>query len=422
MAKFDAFETVYQHILSGNNVLIIGEGGTGKTFMLKKLIKILDAEDISAVMTASTGVAASNVGGKTFHSFSGIGLGEGERDSLLKKVLGRKKIVEDIITTRVLFIDEISMLGVSIFDKVDYIFRKVRKFNEPFGGMQLVLCGDFLQLPPVNDNFIFNWEKFGQLKLKTVNLTEKKRYDDEEWSSLLSRARVGKLSQQDSRILKDKCEESARINFSTFEIRPTILYCKKVDVDYENKTELKKIDDDKYTFYATDTHTGMNQLQINFLFTQLDQLIPKKISLKKGAQVMLRYNMDVKSGLVNGARGVVLEINEKSEMVTVKFHNGIIVPIGQHVWDIKDKKAKVKVSREQIPLILAYSITIHKCQGLTLDLAICNLKDVFEYGQAYVALSRVRNLKGLYLTGLTKDSIKAHPQALEFMEKIVNTN
>jgi len=407
-------------IQKNDNVLIIGAGGVGKSTFLRYIYLLL--QDVKCcVLSATTGVAALNISGMTLHRFAGIGLGTDDKDVLLKKVMNNKKTITRLKGTDILFIDEVSMLGAELLDKLNFIFQNVRGNKRPMGGMQLVLCGDFLQLPPIRDKFLFEYSDYKSLNIKRFELTKLKRFTDKAYSELLSRFRVGKPTESDIDILRSRYEKYKEIenDIKNWEIRPTKIYSKKVDVEYENMIELEKIDEDEYNFEATDSLTGGNEMQLEYLVTELNNNIPKNISLKKGAQVMLRKNIDVENGLVNGSRGVVLQIFEESMNVLVKFKNGITAIIDFEKWEAKDRKAKTKVIREQIPLILAYAITIHKSQGTTLDFCICDLGlSVFEDAQAYVALSRNRSLEGLYLSDFDESCVRSNKKALEFLEKL----
>lgn len=409
---------IQEAIERGDNVLIIGEGGTGKTFLLRMLFSKLSAKKECA-MTATTGAAAILVEGKTLHSWAGIGLGQDEVEKLVKKILNNSTVKTRWRTTNILFLDEVSMLGASLLEKLNEVAQKVRGSKKPFGGLQLVFCGDILQLCPVKDKFFFEASCYTSLNFGQYELKDLKRFTDKDYATMLSSLRLGKVSDIHYNMLKKREEEYENVkeDMENWQIKPTILYAKRADVDYENMKALEKIDEVEYEFEATDSFKMKdkdNERQIEMLKIFLENRIPQKISLKKGAQVMLKYNINSDVGLVNGSRGVVMDIDIKSDTVYVLFLNGTIFPVTPITWKEKDKE-KSKAYRTQIPLILATSITMHKCQGITLDFVICNLAEIFEYGQAYVALSRVKGFSGLFLTGLSKDVFRAHPKALKFL-------
>ena len=411
------------------SVLLEGPGGTGKSFTLIKIVEKLQKSGKMVSCTATTGVAALNlstplVKASTLHRWAGIGLGDKSANALFTKIKYDQRARQRWIETDILIIDEVSMLGASLFEKLDYIGRHIRgKIDIPFGGLILVLCADFLQLPPVNDEWVFSSSAWKCLSSRMVPIifSEPKRYPDLDWFKMLLRIRKGEHTQSDIEFLYSRKEAydkwfEQKDRLSLLDLRPTILHSKRVDVESENTTELEKLPG-RLTYYkATDTFLPLNShAKIEYYEKLLDDAIPKIICLNIGAQVMLKANLDIDAGLANGSRGVVTALTPDS--ATVKWKNETITIVGLYSWSKEDKEAKM--SRTQLPLVLAYSLTIHKAQGVTIDYAICNLgPSVFCPGQAYVSLSRIRESKGLLLSDLYPDSIMADKQALEYVDNL----
>ena len=408
------------------NIFLHGPAGTGKTTLIKEISSRLKEEGKEVAMTATTGAAAVNIKGSTLHRFAGIGLGNDDKFKLYKRVMSQKKYIERWRSASILIIDEVSMLGGELFDKIDFVARKVRKRKEPMGNLQIIISGDLLQLPPIKDKWIFESETWKTLNLLIFNLTESKRYEKDDYFEMLLRIRENKQTKKDIMELQECVQKYEKVEdeIEKWEIKPTILYSRRMDVDYFNQNELDKLQGMAYEFEAIDDFEfkdiseNVTDQQKQYYKNILNDAIPEKIFLKIGAQVMLRKNIDIDTGLINGSRGVVLDINEKSGMVKVKFLNGVMTDIDYEQWEIDD--ADVFIIRQQLPLILAWSFTIHKSQGATLDFVICDLGfSVFSYSQAYVALSRVRDIKGLYLTEFESSSIRTDPTALKFVQSIV---
>ena len=377
------------------NYLFHGPGGCGKTVALK-LLHIPSTYKV--FYTAATGIAAINLpNGSTLHRWAGIGLAKESAEVLAVKVTHVAKL--RWLKADILIIDEISMIGSNLFDKLDYIGRTIRKINLPFGGIRLILSGDFLQLSPINDGWIFNSKVWPTLDLQVILFDKMMRFNDEQYFSMLLRARKGTITDDDVNMLR-KCNRPLE-----GDIMPTILYARKVNVNDLNIAELNKLDTEERIYESR--CTGMKPEDAEVMYD-----IPHKLRLKIGAQVMLRINLDNK--LVNGSRGIVVGLN--SRCVNVKFLCGVF-PIDAHLWEHGDIHLYTSIS--QIPLILAWAITIHKSQGSTLDRVKCNLgNSIFTAGQAYIALSRVRNLESLELEHLNRKKIFADGEALTFVEKL----
>ncbi len=421
---------------AGENVILHGPGGTGKTFSLRLIASYLMEQGKIVACTATTGVAALNLNvpeklimARTLHSWSGIGLGRLSKEKLYTKVYQKKAYRDRWRETDVLIIDEISMFGKSLLEKLDYIGRRVRqgirqKNPKPFGGLQLIFSGDFLQLPPVKDEWGFCADAWKRMNLIPFIFSEPKRYDDTRYFELLLRIRKGEQTDKDIALLRkrvdayDHLQEILSKIKSSVAIRPTILFPRRIDVQAYNDKELAKLPSDLKEFTAIDEFTAFTKgTRRDPYINLLDDMIPKCLAIRVGAQVMLKANLDVQSGLVNGTRGVVtgISMDGPEPVICTKFLNGKSLRLIRHVWTVEDKDGFS--SRSQFPLILAWAFTIHKGQGSTLDYAICDLR-VFAKGQAYVALSRVRNLKGLFISELWPSLIEADEEALEFEKEL----
>ena len=412
-------EKVIELVSTGKNVLLLGPGGCGKTYSLKRIFYSFNPK--STFLTATTGIAAFNIceEAKTLHSFAGVGIGQGTRDDLLGKVISSKWTVKRWKAAKILIIDEISMLGEAFFNKLDYIAKFVRQNELPMGGIQIIASGDFLQLPPVKDEFVFRSEVWNDLNFEVVRFEEPKRYDDVNWFNTLSRIRIGETSDEDDILLKSRMDEwnNNRKEILKADVKPTILYSKRINVEGYNRKQLDKINEEEIVFEAFDyIETKLKTPpSIDIFKKQLEDLIPSVINLKVGAQVMVRRNFPLDPMLVNGTRGVIVKILDES--VIIKLKCGVEKCINTVMFELV--LGNMSVIRCQIPLTLAWAATIHKSQGLTIDLALCNIgNEIFEGGQSYVALSRVKNVNGLYLSAYERDRIFCNDEALEFDKSV----
>jgi len=417
-------KSFFEPFFNGDNIFLTGSAGVGKSYLLSKLFDFCESENIHISKTSSTGISALNIGGSTIHSWLGIGTGEEHPDYLLEKLMHKKHVVDRIKNARVLILDEVSMISAILLGKIDYILRKVRKKEDKaFGGVQVILTGDALQLPPVITDtkpenaklvFFFNSPSWKMGNFKVIKLTTVMRQNDAEFANALNLLRFGDTSQASifNSCINKKVEES--------DVKPIELLAKKYDVEKHNLRQLQKILKPSKTFTAYDF--GQNHHK---QFFHKNCPASKEIELKEGAQVMLVYNLDISSGLVNGSMGVVEGFTGNNE-VLVKFANGVATTIAPVKWEIKEERFvngnhfyETVAYRRQIPLKLAYAISIHKSQGQTLDKAVVDLTDIFSPGQAYVALSRVKSLDGLYIRNhnphmLNPAIFKPHPEALKF--------
>ncbi|XP_062285275.1 ATP-dependent DNA helicase PIF1 [Scomber scombrus] len=401
---------VLSAVLSGKNVFFTGSAGTGKSFLLKRIMGSLPPK--STFATASTGVAACHIGGTTLHSFAGIGSGSAPLEQCIE-LAQRPGVLQHWTSCRHLIIDEVSMVEAQFFDKLESIARSVRRSTEPFGGIQLIVCGDFLQLPPVSKgkekaSFCFqarSWRKVIQVNME---LMEVRRQTDQSFISLLQAVRVGRVTEE----VTAKLMGSAYHHIERDGILATRLCTHKDDVELTNENKLQQLPGSVRVFEALDSDPALVKT-IN-----AHSPVSRLIQLKVGAQVMLTKNLDVARGLVNGARGVVVAFESgKPGLPRVRFLCGVTEVLKQERWVFKSGGG-IHLSRQQLPLKLAWAISIHKSQGMTLDCVEISLARVFESGQAYVALSRARSLEGLRVMDFDPSVVRADPDVLLFYRKL----
>jgi ATP-dependent DNA helicase PIF1 len=381
-------------MLSGESVLLTGPAGAGKTFVLNQFIRLSKSMAKHVSVTATTGLAATHLGGTTIHSWAGIGvsdyLPQGFAEHIAK---GRREIIEK---TDVLIIDEISMLHDYRLDMIDEVCRLVRRKDEPFGGIQVIMSGDFFQLPPINrgdsraGGFVVHSNVWQELDPTICYLQEQHRQDDEELLDILNALRGGAIRRHHAEKLLSRVDE-----VPPPETLLTELHTVNIDVDRLNDAKLDELSGDE--LFYTQTTTGSENYVENL---QRSVLAPATLRLKKGALVMaIKNSIDRK--YANGSIGTVVEFEPSTEYPIVEYTNGHIVSMTPDTWELRDGDKK-RASITQIPLRLAWAITVHKSQGMTLDAARIDLRKAFVEGMGYVALSRVKNLRNLYLSGINR--------------------
>ncbi|XP_043670717.1 ATP-dependent DNA helicase PIF1 isoform X1 [Vespula pensylvanica] len=397
---------VLSAVLNGKNVFFTGSAGTGKSFLLKKIIAALPPD--VTIATASTAVAACHIGGITLHQFAGIGIGSGTLERSLQ-LASRSSSAAVWRKTKHLIVDEISMVDAEFFDKLEVVARHIRKNEKPFGGIQLILCGDFFQLPPVSKRdekikFCFQseaWEKcvHFNFELKIVH-----RQKDPEFIKILNNIRIGRVTESISNILKATAKQKIESNG----ILATRLCSHINEADEINNFQLNELKGAIKIYTAQDSDEMMSKA--------LDQQlpVPSKLTLKIGAQVMLVKNINISNGLVNGARGIVTKFVD--DLPVIQLRSGNIYHTKIEKWSIRTASG-VTVHRKQIPLKLAWAFSIHKSQGLTLDCVEMCLSRVFDAGQSYVALSRAQSLQSLRILDFNSQQVWANTTVLEFYKK-----
>ncbi|NXG21706.1 PIF1 helicase, partial [Grallaria varia] len=403
-------EAVLGAVRSGKSIFFTGCAGTGKSFLLKRIVGSLPPNITYA--TASTGVAACHIGGTTLHAFAGIGSGKAPLEQCIQ-LAERPGVRQHWLACQHLIIDEISMVDGKFFDKLEAVARAVRKRDEPFGGIQLIICGDFLQLPPVckaneETKFCFQAKSWRKCIHLNMELTEVRRQTDKTFVSLLSAVRLGRCTEEVTRQLMQTATNRSECDG----ILATRLCTHKDDVEITNERRLQQLPGEVHTFEALDSDPMLVKL--------IDAQCPVggRVELKLGAQVMLAKNLDVSQGLVNGARGVVVGFeSEQKGLPKVKFLCGVTQVIKMEKWIFKGPSG-VHLSRQQLPLKLAWAISIHKSQGMSLDCVEISLSRVFESGQAYVALSRARSLAGLRVLDFDPKVVRADPSVLQFYRQL----
>ncbi len=423
-------QTALEAVLKGETLFITGPGGVGKSFLINHIVKELEERGRRVAVTALTGCAALLLGhkAKTVHSWAGVGLA---KDTPQVIAAGIKKYAYKTmrrwLLTHTLIIDEVSMMTPDLLEKLDAVGQILRRNINPFGGIQIIFVGDFFQLPPViktddpmaKGQFVFDSPVWAQMAPKVIHLTKIVRQSDPAFQSILMEARQGALSKKSIEILNGRKDQT----WQKDKIRPTLLFSRRSEVEMINEHNLKQLKGAKMTFEAKtvfDATIGKGMTkdspEVQRAIAKLDRDAPYKSSLelRVGAQVMLVYNLDQEAGLVNGSRGVVEGFTDTVPPQPIVLFKGQSqgIPVAEATWESDDIEG---VHRAQIPLILAYAITIHKCQGATLDSALIDIgSSTFEMGQAYVALSRVKSLESLYIYDLEPSAVKAHPKVVEY--------
>lgn len=390
-------------MLSGESVLLTGPAGAGKTFVLNQFICLAKSEGKHVSVTATTGLAATHLGGSTIHSWSGIGISDEINSGFAENVSkSRREIIEK---TDVLIIDEVSMLHDFRLDMVDEVCRIVRKKDEPFGGIQVIMSGDFFQLPPINrgdsraGGFVVNSKVWQELDPAICYLEEQYRQDDAELLDILNALRAGELKRHHAEKLLARVDVEPEGDEVLTE-----LHTVNVDVDRLNEARLDLLEGDE--LFYTQTSTGSKNYTESL---QRSVLAPATLRVKKGALVMAVKN-SLERKYVNGSIGTVIGFESGTEYPIVEFRNGKVVTMMPDTWELRDGDKK-RASITQIPLRLAWAITVHKSQGMTLDAAKIDLRKAFVEGMGYVALSRVKNLHSLYLSGINQMALRVSEDA-----------
>lgn len=390
---------VITDVLNGNNILLMGSGGTGKSTLIKYLTHICNQQNISIGITASTGSAAVLIDGKTVHSYLGIGLAK-ESPKALASTLFYKypKKATELKNLQILLIDEISMIDGNLLTKISAFLSIVRRDERHFGGLQIILSGDMYQLPPVQGILVFKSDIWEELDFTKHILTKIYRQEnDMDFQEILERAKLGAITDEDIKILK-----SCKGQHFTDDIKPTCLYPTNAKVDLVNNQEYDLLKENEMEYKTLYSNKESKSYCDNIG-------IPQILKLKIGSQVMVTRNVNSELKLANGTRGVVVDMFPQYVVIRTLYGNREIKQF--ECINENDKNLMYSI----IPLKLAWAVTIHKAQGVTLDCCKIDIGDsLFAYGQAYTALSRVKDLKGLCVISVSKSAFKTHPEVLEF--------
>jgi ATP-dependent DNA helicase PIF1 len=433
----DEQQSVMDFLLRGDHVFLTGGGGVGKSYLLAAIDhdfpgmkhRFSGTRLPRIQMCALTGCAALLLGhkAKTLHSWAGIGLGKGTVGELYVKIRRNTKSMRNWLLTDLLIIDEVSMMTAELLDKLNELGKKIRKSTKPFGGMQVLLVGDFYQLPPVNrgdekTQFAFESAVWKEAAFTCVELTIIQRQKDEGFQRILKEARRGALTKESCQVLR---QYEGR-DWRSHKIRPTLLFPRRSEVELINDTNLKALKGLRESYKARLVYDGKmpngfvesdEGFQRALVKMDADGAYSTQLELVQEAQVMLIANIDPEAGLVNGSRGIVAGFCPSSRLPMIEFMNGARKLIGQHNWPIEDYEF---CARSQIPLRLAWACTTHKAQGCSLDSALVDIgAGNFEYGQAYVALSRVRSLEALFVHDFDPAAFRAHPTVRAFYKSMM---
>ncbi len=414
---------------TGANVFLTGEPGSGKSYTINEYVRYLRAHDIEPAITASTGIAATQIGGMTIHSWSGIGIHTELDKHDIHRIASSKHVNKRIRGTNVLIIDEVSMLPPKTLAMVEAVCREARQNYEPFGGLQIILVGDFFQLPPIikkkDENlpagqagdpdqivlldepearFAYDSSAWTRAHPVTCYLTEQHRQDDKNYLGILSAIRDNTFSMKHVKHLEDR-----RTTYDKVPNEAPKLFSHNVDVDLVNKDMLSQLPGELMEF-------TMRSYGPAGLVATLKKgcLSPEFLNLKVGASIMFTKN-NPRAGFVNGTLGIVEGFREDDNYPMIRTRRGQLITVEPMDWGIEEAGMS-KATIIQMPLRLAWAITVHKSQGMSLDEAVMDLSEVFEYGQGYVALSRVRRLSGVHLIGWNQRAFQVHPEVI-FKEK-----
>lgn len=430
-------QIAFNKYIQRQNIFITGPGGTGKTALIRYIQKDASRKGFDIQVCALTGCAAVllECQAKTVHSWAGIGLANGPIEKTVAKVMRNRNSKANWKSIDILVIDEVSMMSQKLFETLDAIGKAVRRNPKPFGGIQLIFSGDFYQLPPVGNKdepetsaFCFEspiWSQTFPLD-NHVALVKIFRQNDDIYKRILNQIREGRLRRSS---LETLLQYVGRPLEEGCDIRPTKLYPTRNKVDYINTSEMNRLETPEVEYkikYHADLEMNekdrlvrlqynREQIQTELLYLQSNLPVEEVVKLKVGAQVMCVVNIQLSNGdmLCNGSQGIVTKIQEQG-LPVVKYRNGYVMTMSYHVWPSETIPG---IGVSQIPLVAAWALTIHKSQGATLDIAEIDVgSGIFECGQTYVALSRVKSLDGLYLTSFDAKKVRINKKVQEFYE------
>jgi ATP-dependent DNA helicase PIF1 len=393
-------------MMEGGSAFLTGAPGAGKTYVLNQFIREATRAGKNVATTASTGIAATHIGGTTIHSWSGLGIKDFLTDWDRERLQSTERLVKRYNAADILVIDEVSMLHGQRLNMVNEVAKLLRKSDKPFGGLQVILVGDLFQLPPVSRNAMqvdfahlsLAWQELGP---KICYITEQHRVGQgDQLLDLLQAMRRGDVNELHEEVLRERMREKR-----PGDLVVTRLYSHNMDVDSINDKHLKDIQDGGKIYQM---QTSGQAPKIETLVKSV--LAPESLELKIGAEVMFVAN-NFPLGFVNGTRGRVIDFIDNLPVVALA--NGKEIKVERHSWKLEeDGKTRAEVA--QLPLRLAWAITIHKSQGMSLDAAEIDLSRSFTPGMGYVALSRVRSMDGVYLNGVNNMALQLHPLIFEF--------
>ncbi|HVX90077.1 MAG TPA: AAA family ATPase [Candidatus Paceibacterota bacterium] len=395
-------------LTTGANVFLTGEPGSGKTHTVNAYVKWLHERGVEPAITASTGIAATHIGGMTIHAWSGIGVLEQLTPYDLDRIQNNERVNKRVRSAHILIIDEISMLSANTLDMVEEVCRAIRNPERPFGGLQVVFVGDFFQLPPISREshraaFAFDADAWKAANPLVCYLSEQHRQEDSALLALLSAIRAEAVTAQHRALLESRQVDGEAVMDGDVHAPVTRLYTHNASVDRMNDAALAAIDGRSERFIMTSK--GAAHLVENL---KRGCLSPETLVLKEGARVMFTKN-DPMNRYANGTLGSVLGFSAVHKYPIVELVTGEEIVAEPVEWKMEDG-GRTLATISQVPLRLAWAITVHKSQGMSLDAATVDLSAAFEYGQGYVALSRVRTLDGLSLYGMNDRALLVHPE------------
>jgi ATP-dependent DNA helicase PIF1 len=402
-----------EQTINGENILITGPAGTGKSYTIKNIIELLSKNKKNIGLTATTGTAAFIIGGQTIHSFFGLGITDSSLADIFINIKKHSSIYKRLVELDVLIIDEVSMLDTLLFEKISDILRYVKSHSlkdietlkKPFGGIQIILIGDFCQLAPVNGIYCFLSKLWETSNIKVVLLDELVRQNDDLlFQKILQIIRKGKCTDNILRVLN-------ALKDTQFEddIIPTKLYPKNINVDKINDIEVNKL---KKAGNITRIYKAEGSKD------NINNIIKYDVELVENSQIIVTRNIDIYTGIVNGTRGVIKRLLDNS--VIIKDTEGRLHNISYFKDIINETKKTDKYNISHMPLKVSYALSIHKSQGMTIDALEIDLgENIFTCGQAYTALSRAKSLKNIRIMDVSNKSFKINPYVKAFYYNVI---